>query len=111
VPPRTETVTVLSSVKVLSVENAAVTVTVVPESPSPTLGGLTDRFTAGAPSSSRMVPVAVSVAVIVSDVPDTVRLTVNVSFGSTAASSVVATVKVCVSPAVPAKSIAGASVE
>ena len=57
-PPRTETVTVLSSVNVLPVENAAVTVTVVPEAPSPTLDGLTDRFTAGGPSSSASVNAA-----------------------------------------------------
>ena len=50
-----------------------------------------------------MVPVAVSVAVTVSDAPDTARLTVNVSSSSFSLSSVVATVKVCVSSAVPAK--------
>ena len=102
-PPPTETVTVRSSVNVFAVENAAVTVTGVDPSPSLTLDGLTDRFTAGAASLSMMIPVAVSVAVTVAVVPETVRLTVNVSFGSTAASSVVATVKVRVSPAIPAK--------
>ena len=50
-----------------------------------------------------IVPVAVSVAVTSAVVPDTARLTVNVSFGSPSVSSVVATVKLCVSPAVPAK--------
>ena len=55
----------------------------------------------GATSSSMIVPVAVSVAVTVAVVPDTARLTVNVSFDSTVESSVVATVKLCVSPAVP----------
>ena len=49
--------------KVVSVENAAVTVTVVPEAPSLTPDGLTDRFTSGAPSSS----------VSVNAVPFTVR--------------------------------------
>ena len=50
-----------------------------------------------------IVPVAVSVAVTVSEVPETVRLTVNLSFASMSVSSVVATVKVFFSPAVPAK--------
>ena len=54
-------------------------------------------------SSLRIVPAAVSVAVTVAEVPETVRPTVNVSSGSTAPSSVVATVKVFASPAVPAK--------
>ena len=50
-----------------------------------------------------IVPVAVSVAVTCNDVPETVMLTVKVSSSSSSASSAVATVKVCVSPAVPAK--------
>ena len=80
-PPPTETVTVLSSVNVVPVENVAVTVTVVPASPSLTLDGLTDRLTSEAPSSS----------VRVSAAPFTVRLpappaTSMVSFPSTAAS-------------------------
>ncbi len=50
-----------------------------------------------------MVPVAESVAVTVAEVPETARVTVNVSSGSTSLSSVVATVKDLVSPAVPAK--------
>ena len=54
-------------------------------------------------SSLRMVPVAVSVAVTVTEVPETVRLTLNLSFASMSVSSVVATVKVFFSPAVPAK--------
>ena len=45
---------------------------------------------------------AVDVAVTVSEVPETLKPTVNVSSDSTTASSAVATVKVCVSPAVPA---------
>ena len=53
--------------------------------------------------SSTIVPVAVSVVVTDSEVPETLRPTVNVSFASWYASSVVATVKVFVSPAVPAK--------
>ena len=56
-----------------------------------------------APSSSVMVPVAGPPTVTSGPASDTVRLTVNVSFGSTSVSSVVATVKLCVSPAVPAK--------
>ena len=55
-----------------------------------------------APSSSMIVPVAVSVAATTVDVPETVSPTVNVSC-SASASAVVATVNVCVSPAVPAK--------
>ena len=57
----------------------------------------------GCRSSSSMVPVAVSAAVTATVVPDTVKPTVNVSSSSARTSSVVATVKVCVSPAVPAK--------
>ena len=52
-------------------------------------------------SSSLIVPVAVSVAVTVAVVPETVRPTVKVSAGSTSVSSVVDTVKLLVSPAVP----------
>ena len=51
-PPPTDTVTVRASANVRSVENAAVTVTGVDPSPSLTLDGLTDRFTAGAASLS-----------------------------------------------------------
>ena len=56
---------------------------------------------AKAPSSFVIVPVAVSVAVTDAEVPDTARLTVNVSWCSLTVSSVVETVKLCVSPAVP----------
>ena len=56
-----------------------------------------------APSSLLIVPVPVSVAVMLSDVPETLKPTVKVSFASSAASSVVETVKVCVSPFVPVK--------
>ena len=59
--------------------------------------------TAALPSSLLMVPVAVSLLVTVSVVPVTARLTVKVSSGSTAVSSVVETVNVLVSPAVPVK--------
>ena len=55
------------------------------------------------PPSSVIVPVAVSDAVTVAEVPETARLTVKVSSVSTSVSSVVATVKVLVSPAVPVK--------
>ena len=60
------------------------------------------------PSSSVMVPVAESPAVTVTPlgVPDTPRLTLKVSSFSTTASSVVATVKVCVSPDLPIKAMA-----
>ena len=44
-----------------------------------------------------------SVAVTVSKVPVTAKPTVNVSSASAPLSSIVATVNVCVSPAVPAK--------
>ena len=54
-------------------------------------------------SSSVMVPVAVSVALTVAEVPETARLTVKVSSVSTSESSVVATVKDLVSPAAPVK--------
>ena len=54
---------------------------------------------ASAPSSLVIVPVAVSVAV--TDVSETLRPTVKVSSGSASVSSIVATVKLCVSPAVP----------
>ena len=57
-------------------------------------------------SSLRIVPVAVDVAVTLAEVPETLRPTVNVSSSSSSASWVVATVNVCVSPAVPAKLIA-----
>ncbi len=70
---------------------------------SPSVADASSMVRANALSSSWIVPVAVSVAVIVAVVPETVRLTVNVSSGSTSHSGRVATVKVCVSPAVPAK--------
>ncbi len=70
--------------------------------PSPSSAEASSMVNAGALSSLRIVPVAVSVVVIEAFVA--VRLTVNVSSGSNAASSVVATVKLFVSPAVPAKS-------
>ena len=55
-------------------------------------------------SSSKIVPVPVSVAVTDSEVPETFRLTVNVSSGaSLSLSSVISTRIVCVSPSVPAK--------
>ena len=50
-----------------------------------------------------MVPVALSLADTVFDVPETDSSTVKVSSVSTTSSPVVATVNVCVSPAVPAK--------
>ena len=55
------------------------------------------------PSSSLMVPVAGSPTVTSGAASDTARLTVKVSLSSTASSSMVDTVKLCVSPAVPAK--------
>ena len=56
-----------------------------------------------AASSSTIVPVALSVAITVSDVPETGKLTVNVSSSSASPSLVVATVNVCVAPVVPLK--------
>ena len=58
---------------------------------------------AKAPSSLVIVPVAVSVAATSVAAPETSRFTMNVSSGSASASSVVATVNVFVSPAVPVK--------
>ena len=72
----------------------------VRESPSAALASAI--VTAGPASSSMIVPFAVSVAFTVVEVPETVRPTVNVSSVSMPASSVVATVNVCFSPAVPA---------
>ena len=80
-------------------ENVAVTVTWVAPASSATLAGFTDRFTAGASSSSLMVPVPVSVDVTLAF--ETLKPTVKVSLPSTSASSVVCTVKVWVSLAVP----------
>ena len=57
-------------------------------------------------SSLVIVPVAVDVAVTLWVVPDTLRPTVNVSLASTSESSVVGTVKITLSPAVPSKSSA-----
>ena len=70
---------------------------------SPSLADASATVTVALPSSSVIVPVPVSVAVTLAVVSDTARPTVNVSSGSTAVSSLVATVNVCVSPAVPAK--------
>ena len=53
-----------------------------------------------------MVPVAVSLSSTVSVVPETVRPTVNVSSVSSSVSSMVETVNVCVSPALPVKASA-----
>ena len=74
--------------------------------PSPSSAEASSMVTAGGTwSSSVIVPVAVPVAVTVAEVPDTLRATVKVSSDSSSLSSLVATVKVCVSPAVPAKLI------
>ena len=56
-----------------------------------------------APSLSFMVPVPVSVEVMLSVVPETVKPTVNVSLLSRPVSWVVETENVSVSPAVPVK--------
>ncbi len=61
--------------------------------------------TAGVSSSSRIVPVALEVAVTLAEVPDTLSLTLKVSSDSSSESSVVVTVKVRVSPLVPEKEI------
>ena len=84
--------------------SVAVTVTVfAPPSSATELGSTDSVMPVEAVSSFVIVPVPVSVAVTGAVVPDTDRLTVNVSLLSTTASSVVATLKVCVSPAVPVK--------
>ena len=75
-------------------------------SESPSLADASVIVTDLGPSSSMIVPVAVSVAVTVAVVPETARLTVKVSFASSSASSVVATVNVCCSPAFPVKASA-----
>ena len=54
-------------------------------------------------SSLLIVPVAVEVAVTSWVVPETVKPTVNVSSASISSSSLVETLNVCVSPAVPLK--------
>ena len=82
--------------------SAAVTRTVVGPAVSATRAGSTRRTT-GVRSSSAIRPVAVSVAVTGDVVPETRRLTVNVSSSSSTASSMVGTVNVRVSPARPAK--------
>ena len=66
-------------------------------------GGALDCDCKAATSSSRIVPVAVSPAVTANDVPEMLRLTVNVSSGSSSESSVVATRKFCPSLAAPEK--------
>ena len=55
---------------------------------------------------SRIVPVAATVASTATVVPETDRATMNVSSSSTSESSMVATMRVRVSPAVPAKLMA-----
>ena len=72
---------------------------------SPSAAETSPAIVTVAMSSLRIVPVAVSVAVTVSGAPETARFTVNVSSASTTESSVVVTVKVFDSPAVPAKLI------
>ena len=78
---------------------STITVKVI-ESPSVADASPTVRV---AVSSLVIVPVAASVADMVITVSEMVRPTVKVSAASTTSSSVVATVKVFVSPAVPAK--------
>ena len=101
-PPPIDTVT---GVFAATAEDAvAVTVTDVEPASSLTLDGLTDSvIETAALSSSAMVPVAASPAVTLWVVPETLRPTVKVSSSSTSVSSVVETVNVCVSPAVPLK--------
>ena len=72
-------------------------------SPSSALASAMVTVAGGAVSSLVIVPVAVEVAVTLWVVPETARPTVNVSFSSTSVSSVVDTLNVCVSLAVPAK--------
>ena len=82
---------------------SSVTVNVIE---SPSLAEASSMVTAASSegdlsNTELIVPVAVSVDVTVAEVPETDRLTVKVSASSSAVSSVVATVKLCVSPAVP----------
>ena len=72
----------------------------VRESPSTVLAS---AIVTVALSSSVMAPAAVSVAVTPDGASDTLRVTVKVSLPSTASSSMVETVNVCSSPAVPVK--------
>ena len=72
-------------------------------SESPSLADASMTVTVAAPSSSMIVPTPVSVAVTGNDVAEACRLTVNVLFVPWLAFPVVATAKVCVSPAAPAK--------
>ena len=69
---------------------------------SPSSADASDTVTAGEALASMIVPVAESGAVTRRDVPETESPTVNVSICSSVLSSAVATVKVCVSPALPA---------
>ena len=102
----TDTVTDTSASSA-SASSAAITVTVVSAPSSAIQNGDTDSVTPDdGVSSSRIVPVAVDVAVTLVAAPETLRPTVKVSSSSFSESSVVATANVCVSPAVPAKSIA-----
>ena len=80
---------------------SSVTVKVI-ESPSSALAS-SIVTAAKSPSSFVMVPFAVSVAPTAACVPETARLTMKLSLRSASVSSIVATVKVCVSPAVPVK--------
>ena len=83
-------------------ETALFSVTVnVNESPSVATASASVTPVGRSTSSSVIVPVAVPVSVTANDVPETLRPTVNVSSDSLAASSVVATTKVCSSPLVP----------
>ena len=71
---------------------------------SPSSSSVSPSSSSVSPSSSSvMVPVAGSPVVTPSGALETLRPTVNVSSSSTASSWVVATVRVCVSPALPAK--------
>ena len=81
---------------------SSVTVNVI-ASPSEALASAIVTAGTGAVSSLVMVPVAVDVAVTLWVVPETANPTVNVSSLSISESSVVETLKVCVSLAVPVK--------
>ena len=82
--------------------NALFSVT-VKVSESPSLADASMTVTVVPPSSSMIVPTPVSAAVTGNDVPERFRLTVNVLFVPSLAFPVVATAKVCISPAAPAK--------
>ena len=70
---------------------------------SPSLADASASVSVGASSSSRIVPFAVGPASTFAEVPEMVMPTKKASLPSSSVSSIVATVKVCVSSFVPVK--------